>query len=199
MERTEEVMETTEEVTEHTEEVTEHTEEKKCLNCGAELPEGALFCSNCGAQANRLVVTEEVPPSSGFFKRNKKLLCIGVAAVLGIGGFFFGVHASGVSALKKELLRDWSKLNGEDGVYIRSILDFSDDEIEYRIETDYSWLDRTIGTFDYKVTGKNKFKAKSSVGSWESYTVEFDDDKSMMIVSPALTSVDREEYWFCHD
>ena len=49
MERTEEVMETTEEVTEHTEEVTEHTEEKKCLNCGAELPEGALFCSNCGA------------------------------------------------------------------------------------------------------------------------------------------------------
>lgn len=41
MERTEEVMETTEEVT-------EHTEEKKCLNCGAELPEGALFCSNCG-------------------------------------------------------------------------------------------------------------------------------------------------------
>ena len=31
------------------------------------------------------------------------------------------------------------------------------------------------------------------------YTVEFNDDKTMMTITPALTSTDAYENWFHHD
>lgn len=31
---------------------------------------------------------------------------------------------------------------------------------------------------------------------WQTVTVEFNEDKSMMTVKPALTSIDNEENWF---
>ena len=78
------------------------------------------------------------------------------------------------------------------------ILDFSEDEIEYRVETGYFWLDTTIGTLEYKVIGGNTIKVKQ-YEKWKKITVKFNDDKTMMTLTPALTNVDDKEEWFNFD
>lgn len=94
------------------------------------------------------------------------------------------------------MTREWQRVEGENGTYIICVLDFSEDEIEYRLETGYSWLDTTVDTYDYKVVSGNIIKVNIYGDEWETVTVEFSGDKDMITVSPALTSVDDEEVWF---
>ena len=44
--------------------------------------------------------------------------------------------------------------------------------------------------------GGNKIKVNRFGNNWETVEIEFNDDKTMMTVTPALTSVDDEEQWF---
>lgn len=137
--------------------------------------------------------TEKICPECGG--NHKKKAVIALAAVIGILALFFIVNSIQASNLKKELMRDWSTVEGDDGVYILCILDFSDDEIKYRVETGYAWMDTTIATYDYKVISGNKIKVLR-YGDWKTISIEFNEDKTMMIVEPALTSIDNREYWF---
>ena len=79
------------------------------------------------------------------------------------------------------------------------VLEFSDDEVEYRLETAYSWLNSTVFSEKYKVISGNKIKVQMFGTNWKTYTVDFSDDKSVMTVSPALTSTDASENWFYLD
>lgn len=117
---------------------------------------------------------------------------IGVAAVFMI---LLIVNAVQASNLKKELERDWYKVAGEEGSYILCVLDFSDDEIEYRLETGYAWMDTTVATYKYKVISGNKIKVLRYGDEWETIMVDLNEDKTVMEVSPALTSVDNTEIW----
>ncbi|MDE7114752.1 MAG: hypothetical protein K2O57_11360, partial [Acetatifactor sp.] len=64
------------------------------------------------------------------------------------------------------------------------------------LETGYSWMNTTVANYDYKVVNKNTIKVLRYGNKWETITVEFNKDKTMMTVRPALTSVDSVEYWF---
>lgn len=174
----------------------ENTTEKICPKCGEKLPCDSVFCVKCGARIEADTFNGEgLKNTSGFAKNQKKKAGIALAAVIGILAIFFIVNSIQAANLKKELMRDWSTVEGDDGAYILCILDFSDDEIKYRVETGYAWMDTTLATYDYKVISRNKIKVLR-YGDWKTINIEFNDDKTMMIVEPALTSIDNREYWF---
>lgn len=172
--------------------VMEELSGKVCPNCGEKLPNDSFFCTKCGTKIDDIPQVERKP---NFFKKNKKKILFGVIGVISVLAIFVIVNSIQALNLKKELMRDWYKVEGEGGSSILCILDFSDKEIEYRLETGYAWLDTTVATYDYKVFGKNKIKVLRYGDEWETITIEFNEEKSVMTVSPALTSVDDTEIW----
>lgn len=179
-----------------------------CLKCGEAISDDSKFCPKCGAAAGTGVNNEEQTvvyasqtefgemPAGREKGQTRKIIVIIVAAAAALAAVLFIVNAVQASKLKKELLRDWMDISGDDGSYIMKVLDFSDDEVEYRLETGYSWLDTTLGTYDYKVVSGNRVKIKRFGDDYETFKIEFNDEKSMMTVTPAITSVDESENWF---
>lgn len=162
---------------------------KICLKCGEKLPDDSSYCVKCGTK----IEDNQLNKKTKKIPKKKIGIAIGIVLMIIMVGFI--INAVQASNLKKELMRDWQNIEGEDGSYILCILDFSEDKIKYRIETGYSWMDTTIGTYEYKVVNGNTIKVKQ-YGEWEKVTVKFNDDKTMMTVTPALTSVDEKEQWF---
>ena len=70
---------------------------------------------------------------------------------------------------------------------------------QYRLETGYGWLDTTVFTEKYKVVSRNKIKVQMFGENWETYAIEFNDDKTVMTISPAMTSTDESENWYYID
>ena len=170
--------------------------EKVCPNCGEKLPIDSSFCVKCGTKIDKdIAIIEQTSKAPKFFEKNKKKIIIGVVAVVAILVILSVVNSVQVSNLEKELKRGWYKVEGEGSASILCILDFSDDEVEYRLETGYTWMNTTVATYDYKVISGNKVKVLRYGDDWETITVEFNDDKTVMTVSPALTSVDKTEIW----
>lgn len=168
----------------------ENEKGKICSNCGEVLQSDSSFCVNCGTKIeDNQQLKKEIP-------KEKIRIVIGIVVLFVVVGF--AINAIGTSNLKKELMRDWQNVEGEGDSYILCILDFSEDEIKYKIETGYSWMDTTLGTYEYKVISGNTIKVKQ-YGEWEKITVKFNDDKTMMTLTPALTSVDDKEEWFDMD
>lgn len=165
--------------------------EKFCPKCGEKLPNASSFCTKCGTKIDELK-KKEVKPN--FLNKYKRKIVIGICGIVGIFVICFIVHSIQVSNLKKELLRDWYKVEGEGSSAIICVLDFSDKKVEYKLETGYSWMDTSVATYEYKVISKNRVKIKQ-YGEWETITVKFNDDKSVMTVSPAITSIDDTEIW----
>ena len=76
-------------------------------------------------------------------------------------------------------------------------MDITDEKIEYRLETGYRWLDTMLGRFDYTVIGANKIKVKWTNEKVKTYTIEFNEEKDRMTITPAFTDPDVEyENWY---
>lgn len=169
--------------------VMENEKGKICPNCGEVLPSDSSFCVKCGMKI-------EDNQQLKLKKENaKKKIGIIIGIVLLFVIVSCAINTVRISNLKKELMRGWNNVEGENGAYILCILDVSEDKIKYRIETGYSWLDTTIGTYEYKPINGNKIKVKQ-YGEWRKITVKFNDEKNIMTLTPALTSVDDKEEWF---
>jgi len=179
-----------------TQETHEEQVNKVCPNCGEELLSDSAFCVKCGTKIEENQPTPESDSKISFLAKHKKKIFSIVGAIVTVFLIVFVVNSIQASNLKKQLLRGWENVEGEKGSYIICVLDFSDDEIEYRVETGYKWMDTTIATYDYKVVSGNKIKVNRFGNDWETVEIKFNDDKTMMTVTPALTSVDDEEQWF---
>lgn len=178
-------------------EIQECISQKVCPNCGEKLPLDSAFCIKCGTKIEEnLSSNNEVSEEKSFVKTHKKKIVLFFSVILGILVIAFIINSVQASVLKNELMRDWQTVEGDDGSYILCILDFSDEEIEYRVETGFAWIDTTIATYEYKVQRGNKIKVKRFGDEWETFEIEFNDEKTMMTVSPALTSADDYEFWF---
>lgn len=165
-----------------------------CVNCGEAIADNSEICPFCNTvlinkNSGQTIVVES-QQNEEKEKLSKKFIVLG-AIILIAFLMFIGVREYQKKELQQELLRDWVRY--ED---LTLILDFSEDEIEYQLETGFSYLDTTVATFDYKVISGNKIKVKRFDGEPEIFTIEFDEEKEMMIVTPAIVSTDSTEYWF---
>ena len=175
-----------------------------CMKCGEALPDDSKICPLCGADlgadSQQAVVyasqkeTENIENDTPKKKLSKGTLCIlgGVAILAAIVMVVLSVQKGN---LKKELQKEWWDTDGT----ILKVLEFSDDEVEYRLETGYSWMNTTLFTEEYKVISGNKIKVQMFGDDWETYTIEFNDDKTIMTISPAMTSTDDSENWYYLD
>lgn len=178
-----------------------------CMKCGEAIPDGSEMCPKCGANLKDEVseqavvyasqksedITSDVTTSQQK-KSSKKAVGI-VAACLCIVTVFLVVNGIGKANLKKALVKEWYAL--EDSII--KVLDIEDDEIEYRLETGYSWLDTSLGSYDWKVVSSNKIKVNRFGDKYETYTIELNDEQTVLKISPAFTSVDDSETWYYID
>ena len=164
-----------------------------CTKCGEAIPDGSEICPKCGAnlqEAQPAIVYASQEPEPAPKKNKKVALIIGICACL-VAAFFI-INGIGKASLKDTLTREWSDLDGS----IIKVLDISDDEIEYRLETGISWLDTTLATYTWEPISRNKIQISRFGSDEETITVEFNDDKTILTVKPALTSVDDSETWY---
>lgn len=162
-----------------------------CSKCGTQLPQDSEYCVNCGDKILKEIVE---PQTKKKLSGIKKIVVIFAVCLVIVVGAWLLITQIGKANLQKQLMKDWETVEVNDGSYYTLVLDFSEDEIEYSFESFY--FDTTIATYKYNVISGNKFKVDSRDTV---YTVEFNDDKSMMTITPALTSTDSSENWFCLD
>jgi hypothetical protein len=125
-------------------------------------------------------------------KKNKRRIIITLILVVIIPSIAFLVaNEIGKSSLEKELLRGWTNIEYGDKTYIKNILDFDGSRIEYRVELAMSFLNSTIMHYDYKVVCWNKIKTNE----YRVHSITFNSDKTIMTVTPAITSVEDSEVW----
>jgi len=169
-----------------------------CPNCGTPIPEDSVFCMACGTRLSIQPSNQQCSFSSNK-KSNRKLTASILIALFLCVGLICGITAickeSAKKSLQKELLRDWSRVEeGSSGSLYTLELDFSADTIEYIY--DCAWFRKEVTTYDYEIVSGNKIKQK---GLDTVYTIEFNDEKTMMTITPALTQSDSFEHWFNHD
>jgi len=174
---------------------------KVCPNCGTELLEDSVFCTKCGTKIGVSEPEQEpapVPEPLPKKKSKKRIVVRCILIILAAILIFLGYNVFQAFKLKDELKRDWLTVEGDDSLYLL-VLDFSDDEIAYKFESSYSWLNSTIATYEYIPISKKHMIVKRYSDEWEIFTVEFNEKYDMMTVEPALTSIDDKEYWFNFD
>lgn len=183
-----------------------------CQKCGEAIPDDSEICPNCGVNLkseteDQTVIYASQSSMDTLESKNDqdkkkailkipKLAQIGIAAIVVCLVIFCGVTEMEKANLKKELSGEWKYVYEEK---IIKVLDFSDGQVEYRLETGYSWLDTTVTQGNYKVVGKNKIKMNITGDKYETYTIQFNDDKDVLTVTPAITNSDQEEVWYSLD
>lgn len=100
----------------------ENITEIVCPNCGEKLPGDSVFCAKCGTRFNEdaqqeVQGVEQAAKPTGFFAKYKKIIGIAAAAVIIVLIVLFAVNTVQRTNLKKELLRDWCKVEGEGFLY----------------------------------------------------------------------------------
>lgn len=185
-----------------------------CIKCGELISDDSLFCPKCGTRVNPnnetvftnndstvvdTVMGEVVTPPPLILQSNKKkrivlgVIIVITIAIIGIAAFL-AIQAAGKSELKNQLLRGWDRVEESDGTYYILVLNFSENEIEYNFESPYySWLDSTLATMEYEVISPNKIKVLDHNKIVE---IEFNDERTMMTCTPAITSTDVSESWY---
>ena len=170
-----------------------------CMKCGEAIPDGSEMCSKCGANLKEEVSDQAVvyvsqkneATANKWRKFPKKAVGIGAACLCAVA-VLLAVGSMGKASLKKALVKEWCAL--EDSIV--KVLDIEDDEIEYRLETNFAWLDTSLGTFDWEVVSRNEIKVNRSGEKYDTFMVELNDDQTVLKITPALTSVDDSETWY---
>lgn len=173
-----------------------------CLKCGEAIPDGSSVCPHCGAnlveEKEQAIVyasqkeSEAVGEQSKIRKKVPKGILVGIVAIVCVIAIVFIVNGINKANLKKTLVKEWYDVDGS----IIKVLDIDDDEMEYRLETGYRWMDTSLGTYEWKPISSNKIKIKWFGDKYETFTVELNDDKDVLKISPAITSTDSSETWY---
>lgn len=177
-----------------------------CLKCGEAIPDGSSVCPHCGAnlieeeKEQAIVYASQKEPEgvSEQARTHKKLpkgVLVSIVTIVCVIAIVFIINGINQANLKKALVKEWYDVDGS----IIKVLDIDDNEMEYRLETGYRWMDTSLGTYDWKPVSGNKIKIKRVGDKYETFTVELNDDKDVLKISPAITSTDSSETWYYLD
>ena len=149
----------------------------RCPECSNEISDKAKICPNCGKKINKT--------------NNKNIIVIIILIALTILGYSYFKKQE----LKELLLKDWERVEriSTDNYYTLK-LDFSETKILYKFDSIYSWLDSTLMTYDYKIINSRKIKINDQI-----YEIEFNEEKTMMTITPSLTDSSTSKSWFNFD
>ena len=129
-----------------------------CIKCGEAIPDDSVVCPKCGEnlreednqgeQVEETVVyaapvAVDVASTTGPNEKRKPLpkkLWAILGGVMTVVALIFIVNAVQAASLKDVLMKEWYDTDGT----ILKVLEFDDDEAEYRLETGYGWLDTTL-------------------------------------------------------
>lgn len=176
-----------------------------CWKCAEAIPDGSSLCPKCGANLTEdsndqtIVYASqknfEQSGKSGVIKKDvhfpkKSIIITVIFACIAI--IIIIVTGVAKSNLKKSLVKDWYDVDD----LIIKVLDINDIDMEYRLETGYSWMDTSLGTYEWKVVSGNKIKIKRFGDQFEIFTVELNDDRNVLTIMPAITSIDPSETWY---
>lgn len=129
---------------------------------------------------------------NGNIKTNNKILkiIISIIALIVISVICYSEYQK--QELKKLLLEDWERIEtGDSGTIYTLELDFSETTIDYNFHSIYSWLDSTLKTYNYKIINAKELEINN-----RKYELEFNDEKTIMIITPSLTDSSSSEIWF---
>lgn len=132
----------------------------------------------------------ESQPTSTASKSSKAVTYLGITMCV-VLAILIAVYSVSVVNLKRNFAKDWYALDDS----IIKVLDISGDEIEYRLETGYEWLNMTAAVFDWKPAFGNKVKIRLG-DTQRTYRVQFNKDKDVMTLYPALTEASAFEIWY---
>ena len=182
-----------------------------CTNCFEAIPDGSEICPICGAKqknesnekavvyASQAINSEKTSQPSKGKKRIIAYIAIffiivlvALIATLTIGHI---VSNSQKAKLKEQLIGEWYIPDGS----VAKVLVISDDKMEYKLETSMSWLNTSVGRYDWKVTNKNTIEIDQFGYGYKPHTVKLSDDKKKMTITPAITSTDALETWYLDD
>lgn len=79
----------------------------------------------------------------------------------------------------------------EDGIY--KVLDFGPDTVTYRLETEAGTTPVVVGTYPYEVVASGKIKLCRYGREFESVSLSFHQNGTMLTISPALTVTAHQE------
>ncbi len=129
--------------------------------------------------------------------RSVILFVVGAVVAFVIGAIISYISESrAAKELRSKLMRDWESVEETEGVSLVWVLDFSEDKVQYKAETGYSELDKTLAEYDYKITGRNRFSINRFGKEWEPINVYFSDDGTVMFMSPSFTDGESAAVWF---
>lgn len=176
-----------------------------CIKCGEAIPDGSTVCPKCGANFSEISKGAEVIYATptieiqkqdvikkAFSSKTSRIAAIIAVCVLVLIVSAVSAMESGKAELKKALSKEWYSTYRS----IIKVLDVDDKTIEYRAETGYSWMNTTFGTFRWKVSGRNTIEVDRFDRGYETYTVELNDDKTVLKITPSLTNSDASETWY---
>ena len=149
----------------------------ECPKCRKEISDKAKKCPNCGGMINQT-------------KKQKNIVIFSVIILIALTIMGYSYYQK--QELKKQLLKDWERVEraSSDNYYTLK-LDFSETTIQYKFDSIYYWLDSTLMTYDYKIINSRKIKINNQI-----YEIEFNEDKTMMTITPSLTDSDTSKSWF---
>lgn len=173
-----------------------------CLKCGEAIADNSENCPKCEAclteeNTYQAVVyasqrNDDAPIVLSVKKKISKKVLVPLGVMLCCAVAFLIISSIGKENLKKAIVKEWYNTDGS----IIKVLEIDDDEIEYRLETGYSWMDTTLGSYDWKVVNRNKIKTNRFGDEFTTFTIELNNDKNVLKVMPAITSTDSSETWF---
>lgn len=201
---------------------------KYCNNCGKEFFGSPQNCPECGSileeQKNEPVPNANPSPYPYPYPQNnidyayqppvqqakssKTWIIVVVAVVVAIAVVVTGAifvynyieKENGKKELGLLLRRDWSRIEESNGVYYTLELDFSESLIKYNfVDEIYGLYNETIATYKYEVISPDEILVKrTNSDAGTVYSLRFNDDKTMMIMTPSLTDSEDKEYWYYH-
>lgn len=133
-------------------------------------------------------------PDKGKKKTVPVLIITAAVVAICAAAVFLLVTEKRKAELESDLIGTWYAA----GDSITKVLEIQDGEIEYRAETEFDWLNTTIGVYEWKAISGNKIKIKHDNDVSVIYTVKFTDGKTIMTITPAVTSANPSEIWFLH-
>lgn len=175
-----------------------------CPDCGTYLPDHFNFCYKCGAKKPKEGEGDLLKNQVGFqaalpAQRKPELSRLSAArryimVLILIGfAFYYGFQFMGKETLKNQLLKDWQTTSIENGLLFTSILDFRVAEVDYNFKSLLS--EGNIARMDYRIVSPHEIDVDQS-GTFYTYQIEFNEEKTMMTITPGLTSGEEFERWY---